>query len=154
MWKKQRNLLLLIPLIFLTGCLSLKFGDNYNSEKQQVADVKVIEKWLGAPLPNNYSGLKYEIIADTPDPQVKIAVNVPQEYFQTLVKQNNLVKYDEVKNKLPNDLKPREWQESNQPSDFIDKPLPTTTIWIMKTEFYPKYLWYQQQRLYLVYASR
>ncbi|BAZ02219.1 hypothetical protein NIES37_62300 [Tolypothrix tenuis PCC 7101] len=153
MWKNQK-LILLIPLFFLIGCLNLNFGNNYSHQNQQEPPLEVIEKWLGAPLPSNYSDLKYEIISDTPDPQVRIAVNVPKEYFQTLINQKNLVKYDELKNKLPYDLKPREWQESNQPKDFIKKPLPSTTIWITKNEFYPKYLWYQQQRLYLVYASR
>ncbi|MBD2339327.1 hypothetical protein H6G64_20355 [Calothrix sp. FACHB-156] len=153
MWKNQK-LILLIPLFLLTGCLNLNFGKNYSNQNQQEPPLEVIGKWLGAPLPNNYSDLKYEIISDTPDPQVKIAVNVPKEYFQNLINQKNLVKYDEYKNKLPYDLKPREWQESNQTKDFIKKPLPSTTIWITKNEFYPKYLWYQQQRLYLVYVSR
>lgn len=71
-----------------------------------------------------------------------------------LINNKNLVKYDQFKNKLPYDLKPREWQESNKTSDFIKKSLPGTTIWITKNEFYPTYFWYQHQRLYLIYASR
>jgi predicted HTH transcriptional regulator len=154
MLKNQRNILLVIPLMLLVGCLSLNFGKNYSDSSKQEPPLEVIEQWLGAPLPSSYSNLKYDIISDTPDPQVRIAVNVPKEYFQTLINQKNLVKYDEFKNQLPNDLKLREWQESHQTSDFINKPLPSTTIWMTKNEFYPKYFWYQQQRLYLVYVSK
>jgi hypothetical protein len=71
-----------------------------------------------------------------------------------LIKKQNLVKYDDFKNKLPDDLKPREWEDSNSPKAFIKKPLPTTTIWITKNNFYPKYYWYQNSTLYMVYSSR
>lgn len=105
-------------------------------------------------MPNTYANLQYDIIADTPDPQARIAVNVPKEYFQMLIKNESLVKYDDFKNKLADDLKPREWESGNHPKDFIKKLLSTTTIWITKDNFYPKYYWYQNSTLYMVYSSR
>lgn len=143
---------LLICLILLTGCLY--FGNNYNYKTAQSPPVQEIGKWLGAPLPNTYANLQYDIIADTPDPQARIAVNVSKEYFQMIIKKQNLVKYDDFKNKLPDDLKPREWKNGNHPKDFINKPLSTTTIWITKDYFYPKYYWYQNSTLYMVYSSK
>lgn len=140
--------LILIPFILLTGCLN--FGKNYNYQSERKPPIAEIEKWLGAPLPSSYSDLKYEIISDTPDPQVSIAVKVPKEYFKILMKNNKLGNYDNLNNKLSNDFKPRERQDT----DLIKKPLPTTTIWITKNEFYPKYFWYQKGILYLVYSSR
>lgn len=110
---------LLICLILLTGCLN--FGNNYNYKTAQSPPVQEIGKWLGQPLPNTYANLQYDIIADTPDPQVRIAVNVPKEYFQMLIKNESLVKYDDFKNKLPSDLKPREWESGNHLKDFIKK---------------------------------
>jgi hypothetical protein len=79
---------------------------------------------------------------------------VAKEYFQMLIKNQNLVKYDDFKNKLPDDFKPREWENGNHPKDFIKKPLSTTTIWIRKDNFYPKYYWYENSTLYMVYSSR
>ena len=143
--------LLLTCLIFLGGCL--KFGNNYY-KKAPSPPVEEIGKWLGEPLPSTYANLQYDIINDTPDPQARIAVNVPKEYFQMLIKKQNLVKYDELKNKLPDDLKPREWENGNSPKAFIKKPLSTTIIWITKDNFYPKYYWYQNSTLYMVYSSR
>lgn len=142
---------LLICLILLTGCLN---GNNYTQKNRQSPPVEEIGKWLGAPLPSSYANLQYYIIGDTPDPQARIAINVPEEYFRILIKKQNLVKYDEFKNQLPDDLKPREWQDGNNQKSFIKKPLLTTTIWITKNNFYPKYYWYQQSTLYMVYSSR
>lgn len=140
--------LLFIPLIWLVGCLN--FGKNYSYRTTEKPPLAEIEKWLGAPLPSSYSDLKYEIISDTPDPQVRIAVKVPEEYFQTLINNKKLIKYDNFQNKLPYDIKPRELPDS----DLIKKPLPTTTIWMTKNDFYPIYYWYQKTNLYLVYSSR
>lgn len=148
---KYPRFLLLICLIWLGGCFN--FANNYNSQNPS-PPVEEIGKWLGANLPTSYTNLQYDIIADTPDPQVKIAINVPEEYLQMLIKKQNLLKYDEFKNQLPDDLKPRQWQDSNNPKDFIKKPLATTTIWITTNNFYPKYYWYEQSTLYMIYSSR
>ncbi|MBD0262902.1 MAG: hypothetical protein ICV78_09305 [Tolypothrix sp. Co-bin9] len=77
----------------LTGCLN--FGNNYSSKTAQSPPIEEIGKWLGARLPNTYTNLQYGIINDTPDPQVRIALNVPKDYFQMLIKNQKLVKYND-----------------------------------------------------------
>ncbi|MFH7028444.1 MAG: hypothetical protein ACHBN1_24405 [Heteroscytonema crispum UTEX LB 1556] len=123
---QKSHFFLLICLIWLSGCL--KFGNNYYNK--QPPSVEEVGKWLGAPVPSSYSDLHYQIIDDAPDPQASIAVKVPEEYFQMLIKNKNLVKYDDFKHQLASDLKPREWQDSNIPDDFIQKPFKNTTIWV------------------------
>ncbi|GAB1542320.1 hypothetical protein NUACC21_49940 [Scytonema sp. NUACC21] len=146
-----RILLLVILSTLLVGCLN--FGNNYSHEDGHKPPLKEIGNWLGLPLPNNYSDLKYKIIADTPDRNVEIAVKVPEEFFLHLVKSQNLVNYDQFKDKLSYDLKPREL--SNTDSDSIlKKPQPNTTVWITQNQVYPRYLWYQNSTLYLVHFSQ
>ncbi|WP_019500136.1 hypothetical protein [Pseudanabaena sp. PCC 6802] len=144
--------------LLVAGCggFGVKFGDNYNyqSDRQMGKQVplEAIAKWLGKPLPASYSDLRYEIIADTPDPQAKISVKVPEFYYKSIVQ--NVVDYDIVKSQLQNfDLvKPREM--ANDPGGIIQKPLPSTRIWVSKTGTYRRYIWYQGSVLYLVYASQ
>jgi hypothetical protein len=145
-------------ILLLVGCSSsdfnaLKFGDNYDDQSdRQVIPLDAISKWLGAPLPGtNFSDLRYKIIGDTPDPQAKISVKVPETYYKKIVE--NMADYDRVKNEFKNfDLvKPREWKSDDS---FIKKPLPSTKIWVSKTGTYRRYIWYQDSVLYLVYASQ
>uniref|UniRef100_A0A0C1N1F3 Uncharacterized protein n=1 Tax=Tolypothrix bouteillei VB521301 TaxID=1479485 RepID=A0A0C1N1F3_9CYAN len=102
-----RVLVLVILSALLVGCLN--FGNNYSHEDGQKPPLKEIGNWLGLPLPNNYSYLKYKIIADAPDKNVEIAVKVPEDFFKNLIKSQNLANYDRVKDKLAYDLKPREF---------------------------------------------
>lgn len=144
--------------LLVAGCggFGVKFGDNYNyqSDRQmgKQAPIEAVAKWLGKPLPANYSDLRYEIIADTPDPQAKISVKVPEAYYKSIVQ--NMVDYDTVKSQLQNFdlLKPREM--ANDPGGIIQKPLPSTKIWVSQTGTYRRYIWYQGSLLYLAYASQ
>ncbi|MUG95966.1 hypothetical protein F7734_27890 [Scytonema sp. UIC 10036] len=152
----RKNFWLVLVLVILSalfiGCFN--FGNNYNNEDGQKPPLKEIGNWLGLPLPNNYSDLKYKIIADTPDPNVEIAVKVPEDFFQSLIKSQNLVNYDKFKDKLSYDIKPRELSNTDASHSIIKKPQPNTTIWITQNQYYPRYLWYQDSTLYLVYFSQ
>ncbi len=144
-------------ILLLVGCSStdsnaLKFGDNYDDRSdRQAIPLDAIGKWLGAPLPGNFSDLHYKIIGDTLDPQAMISVRVPEFYYKKLVA--NMVDYDRVKSEFKNfDLvKPREWKSADS---FIQKPLPSTKVWVSKTGTYRRYIWYQESVLYLVYVSQ
>jgi hypothetical protein len=135
----------------------LKFGDNYNyqsdREAGKQAPLEAIGKWFGMPLPTGYADLRYDIVADTPDPRAKISVRVPEAYYKSIMQ--NMADYDKVKGHLQNfDLvKPREWT-GDDPGGIIQKPLPSTKIWVSKTGTYRRYIWYQRSVLYLIYASQ
>ena len=136
---------LLVISVFLSGCL--KFGDNYSYTEGQSAPITVIEQWIGAPLPSNYSDLKYKIINDAPDKQVAIAVKVPQSYYKTAIE--NLVRdNDAVKGKISSYL-----GDENSPNAFMKSPLANTPVWTSKEGFYRKYIWYQNSTLYVSYSE-
>jgi hypothetical protein len=151
----QRNsghvFVLVIFSALLVGCL--KFGNNYSNADGQKPPVKEIGNWLGLPLPNKYSNLKYKIIVDTLDKNVQISVKVSEDFFQSLIKSQKLVNYDKFRDSLPYDLKPRELLNTENSNSILANPHPSTTIWITNNQFYPKYFWYQNSTLYLVYSS-
>ncbi|MBO3463941.1 hypothetical protein G7B40_029625 [Aetokthonos hydrillicola Thurmond2011] len=142
--KKSLLSRLLIISVFLNGCL--QFGENYSDTDGKPAPIAVIEKWIGAPLPSNYSDLKYKIINDTPDKHVEIALKVQEIYYKHVIK--NLVRDEHfLKDKI------LYLNNENSPNAFMKPPSADTPVWTSKEGFYHKYIWYQNSTLYVSYVE-
>lgn len=135
----------------LSGCLPS--GGNYDSQTDQSVPEKDLATWVGHPLPQDYSSLKYQILGGGIDKQVFISFNTSESFFETIKAES--IPYSEAQQASASGdfyfIDPEQFSRIDD--TVVDRPESVDKVYLSKEGHYRKYVWYQNGRFNLLYVS-